>query len=287
MHLGGIMEHIIEHSIKDTVTIIPFLFIAFLLMEYIENKFNKKTKKIIEKAGKSGPLLGSILGVFPQCGFSVMGTNFYAARIISLGTLISIYLSTSDEMLPIMITEGLKLNQIFYILFIKVFIAIIAGFIIDYIYKNQKINRKVIHEICKEEQCDCHHDGIIKSSLKHTLNIVLFIFITNLIVTGLIEMVGEDNLGQILFKNSIFGPFIASLFGLIPNCASSVIITELFLNGAISFGSLIAGLLTGSGIAILVLFKINKNVKENLHILGLVYFIGVLSGIIIELITLW
>ena len=281
------MEHIINHSIEDTLTIIPFLFIAFLFMEYIEHKFNKKTKNIIERAGKSGPLLGSILGVFPQCGFSVMGTNFYAARIISLGTLISIYLSTSDEMLPIMLSEGLKLSQIFYILFIKVFIAIIAGFIIDYIYRNKKVTKKVIHELCEEEHCDCHHDGIIKSSIKHTLSIVLFIFITNLIITGLIETIGEDNMSEILFKNTIFGPFIASLFGLIPNCASSVIITELFLSGAISFGSLIAGLLTGSGIAILVLFKINKNLKENFHILGLVYFVGVISGIIIELITLW
>lgn len=281
------MEHIINHSIEDTLTIIPFLFIAFLFMEYIEHKFNKKTKNIIERAGKSGPLLGSILGVFPQCGFSVMGTNFYAARIISLGTLISIYLSTSDEMLPIMLSEGLKLSQIFYILFIKVVIAIIAGFIIDYIYRNKKVTKKVIHELCEEEHCDCHHDGIIKSSIKHTLSIVLFIFITNLIITGLIETIGEDNMSEILFKNTIFGPFIASLFGLIPNCASSVIITELFLSGAISFGSLIAGLLTGSGIAMLVLFKINKNLKENFHILGLVYFVGVISGIIIELITLW
>lgn len=281
------MEHIINHSIEDTLTIIPFLFIAFLFMEYIEHKFNKKTKNIIERAGKFGPLLGSILGVFPQCGFSVMGTNFYAARIISLGTLISIYLSTSDEMLPIMLSEGLKLSQIFYILFIKVVIAIIAGFIIDYIYRNKKVTKKVIHELCEEEHCDCHHDGIIKSSIKHTLSIVLFIFITNLIITGLIETIGEDNMSEILFKNTIFGPFIASLFGLIPNCASSVIITELFLSGAISFGSLIAGLLTGSGIAILVLFKINKNLKENFHILGLVYFVGVISGIIIELITLW
>lgn len=281
------MEHIINHSIEDTLTIIPFLFIAFLFMEYIEHKFNKKTKNIIERAGKSGPLLGSILGVFPQCGFSVMGTNFYAARIISLGTLVSIYLSTSDEMLPIMLSEGLKLSQIFYILFIKVVIAIIAGFIIDYIYRNKKVTKKVIHELCEEEHCDCHHDGIIKSSIKHTLSIVLFIFITNLIITGLIETIGEDNMSEILFKNTIFGPFIASLFGLIPNCASSVIITELFLSGAISFGSLIAGLLTGSGIAILVLFKINKNLKENFHILGLVYFVGVISGIIIELITLW
>ena len=281
------MEHIISHSIEDTLTITPFLFIAFLFMEYIEHKFNKKTKNIIERAGKSGPLLGSILGVFPQCGFSVMGTNFYAARIISLGTLVSIYLSTSDEMLPIMLSEGLKLSQIFYILFIKVVIAIIAGFLIDYIYRNKKVTKKVIHELCEEEHCDCHHDGIIKSSIKHTLNIVLFIFITNLIITGLIETIGEDNMSEILFKNTIFGPFIASLFGLIPNCASSVIITELFLSGAISFGSLIAGLLTGSGIAILVLFKINKNLKENFHILGLVYFVGVISGIIIELITLW
>jgi hypothetical protein len=277
------MIHIIEHSIKDTIVIIPFLFIAFLLMEYIEHKFNKKTKNIIEKSGKLGPLFGSLLGMFPQCGFSVLATNFYAANILSIGTLIAIYLSTSDEMLPIMISKGLSVEDIITILVLKVCIAIIVGFIVDAIYQKTKISKTDIKQICKEEQCDCHHEGIIKSSIKHTCNITLFIFMTTLVLTFLIETIGEDNLSKLLLKDSFFGPFVASLFGLIPNCASSVIITELFLSNAISFGSMIAGLLTGSGIAILLLFKINKNKKENLTILSIIYFVGVFSGIVIDL----
>ena len=278
--------HIIEHSIKDTIIIMPFLLIAFLLMEYIEHKFNKKTKKIIEKSGDLGPFFGSILGMFPQCGFSVLATNFYAAKIITIGTLVAVYLSTSDEMLPIMISKGLKIEEIITILILKVCIAIIAGFIIDGIYKKAKISKSEIKQICKEEQCDCHHEGILKSSIKHTLNITVFLFVTTLIITFLIETIGEDSLSKILLKDSFFGPFIASIFGLIPNCASSVIITELFLSNAISFGSMIAGLLTGSGIAILLLFKINKNKKENFMILSIIYFVGVFSGIIIDLLRI-
>lgn len=277
------MEHIIEHSIKDTLAIIPFLFIAFFLMEYLEHKFNKKTKNIVEKSGKLGPLFGSILGMFPQCGFSVMATNFYVANILSIGSLIAIYLSTSDEMLPIMISKGLSIEEIITILVLKVCIAIIAGFAVDSIFIKSKITKKDINEICKEEHCDCHHDGILKSSIKHTYNITLFIFFTTLIITSLLELIGEDNLSKLLLKDSFFGPFIASLFGLIPNCASSVIITELFLSNTISYGSMIAGLLTGSGIAILLLFKINKNKKENFTILSIIYFVGVFSGIIIDL----
>jgi hypothetical protein len=224
--------------------------------------------------------------MFPQCGFSVLATNFYAAKIITIGTLVAVYLSTSDEMLPIMISKGLKIEEIITILILKVCIAIIAGFIIDGIYKKVKISKSEIIQICKEEQCDCHHEGILKSSIKHTLNITVFLFVTTLIITFLIETIGEDSLSKILLKDSFFGPFIASIFGLIPNCASSVIITELFLSNAISFGSMIAGLLTGSGIAILLLFKINKNKKENFMILSIIYFVGVFSGIIIDLLRI-
>lgn len=277
------MIHIIEHSIKDTIVIIPFLFIAFLIMEYIEHKFNKKTKIIIEKSGKLGPLFGALIGMFPQCGFSVLATNFYAANILSIGTLVAVYLSTSDEMLPIMISKGLSAEEIITILLLKVCIAIMTGFVVDAIYQKTKISKTDIKQICKEEHCECHHDGILKSSIKHTLNITLFIFLTTFVITLLIETIGENNLSKLLLKDSFFGPFVASLFGLIPNCASSVIITELFLSNAISFGSMIAGLLTGSGIAILLLFKVNKNKKENFTILSIIYFVGVFAGIVIDL----
>lgn len=276
------MLDIILETLLDTIKLIPFLFIAFIIIELIEHKLNHKNQKILKKSKKYGPILGSILGVIPQCGFSVMSTNLFRARIITLGTLISVYLSTSDEMLPILISQNEKPSTIMKILLIKVLFAIIYGIIIDFIINKIKKNDKVNYEICNEEQCHCEK-GIIKSSLKHTLNISLFILIMNFMINIIFTYIGEDFLSKIFLKNTMFGPFITSLIGLIPNCGASVILTELYLNNAISMSSLISGLLTGSGTAIIVLFKGNKNIKENIFIILLLYLLGVLSGVIIEL----
>lgn len=273
------MKDIIIDTLLDVIKLIPFLFIAFLLIELFEHKFSKKSIKIVEKSGKFGVILGSILGAIPQCGFSVMATNLYVTRIISLGTLISIYLSTSDEMLPILISEKVSINIIVKILLIKVFIGLISGFIIDLIFKNKN---KKDYSICKEDNCHCK-DNIILSSIKHTFNIIIFILIVNFILNICFNYLGNDYLSKILLKDNFLAPFISSLIGLIPNCASSVILTELYINNAINFGSLISGLLTGSGVAILVLFKTNKNLKENFKIVSVLYLIGVTVGIIIEL----
>lgn len=273
------MKEIILDSLFDTLKLLPFLLIAFLLIEAIEHKFNKKAISLIEKSGKFGPIIGSFLGAFPQCGFSVFATNLYTTRIITMGTLIAIYLSTSDEMLPILLSNNVEFNLIIKILLIKILVGIIFGFIIDLTFKKKQDKN---YELCTSEQCHCK-DGIIKSSLKHTFNISIFILIVNLILNFCFDYFGSEYLSTLLLKESLFAPFITSLIGLIPNCASSVIITELYLNNMINFGSMIAGLLTGSGVAILVLFKTNKNLKENLKILSINYLIGVLIGIIIEL----
>ncbi len=275
------MKDIIIDTLIDTLKLVPFLFIAFLLIELFEHKFSKKSIKVVESSGKYGPILGSILGIIPQCGFSVMATNLYVTRLITLGTLISIYLSTSDEMLPILISEKAEFSLIIKILLIKLFIGMLAGFIIDKIFKVKK--EKKNYDICEEEHCHCK-ESIIISSLKHTLNIVVFILLINFILNICFNYLGQDYLSKILLKDSFFGPFISSLIGLIPNCGASVMLTELYINNAINFGSLISGLLTGSGIAIMILLKTNKNMLENLKIVGILYLIGVLSGIIIELI---
>ena len=275
------MKDIIIDTLIDTLKLVPFLFIAFLLIELFEHKFSKKSIKVVESSGKYGPILGSILGIIPQCGFSVMATNLYVTRLITLGTLISIYLSTSDEMLPILISEKAEFSLIIKILLIKLFIGMLAGFIIDKIFKVKK--EKKNYDICEEEHCHCK-ESIIISSLKHTLNIVVFILLINFILNICFNYLGQDYLSKILLKDSFFGPFISSLIGLIPNCGASVMLTELYINNAINFGSLISGLLTGSGIAIMILFKTNKHFLENLKIVGILYLIGVLSGIIIELI---
>lgn len=279
------MKELILDAVIDSLKLIPFLFIAFLLIEYIEHKLSNKNKKIISKTKKLGPIIGSLLGAFPQCGFSVMATNLYTTRIITLGTLISIYLSTSDEMLPILISHNANISAILKILSIKIILGIIYGIIIDYILRKKKNNNKENYNICDEEHCHCE-ESIIKSTIKHTLNIILFVFITSLIINIIFNFLGETYLSKLFLKNTIFGPLITSLIGLIPNCGASIILTELYLNNAISFASLIAGLLTGSGTAILVLFKSNKNIKENIKIVLLLYMIGTFSGIIIELINI-
>ena len=280
------MKEVLLDTLFDSVKLIPFLFITFLLMEYIEHGFTKKGKEKIKKAGKLGPFFGSLLGAVPQCGFSVMATNLYATRIVTLGTLISIYLSTSDEMLPILISQKCSFSIIIKILLIKVLIGMLAGFIIDFIIrKKTKSSNYEIKKFCDEEHCDCEH-GIIKSSIKHTFNILIFIIVITLLLNLGFYYFGNDSIEKLFLKDSFFSPFISSLIGLIPNCGASIILTELYLNNVISFASVIAGLLTGSGVALLVLFKINKNVKENVKILLTVYFIGALSGVMIEIIQM-
>ena len=277
--------HILEHSLLDSIKLLPFLFIAFFIIELIEHKLSKKSKKVISKSGKYGPILGSLLGLIPQCGFSVVATNLYITRILSLGTLISVYLSTSDEMLVILLSRNASISTILPLLGTKFIVGLISGFIIDFLLRNKK-KEKQTYSICEDEHCGCEdEENLLKSSLIHTIKTFIFIFIATFIITLVFELFGEEYLSKLLLKDTLISPFITSLIGLIPNCASSVILTELYLSNSINFASVISGLLTGSGVAILVLFKSNKNIKENLTILSLVYGIGVITGIIITLIT--
>lgn len=277
--------HILKHTLKDTIMLLPFLLVAFLIIEYIEHKLSSKSKKIISKSGKFGPIIGSLLGLIPQCGFSVLATNLYITRIVSLGTLIAIYLSTSDEMLPILLSEKVPVSQIILILGIKFCVGLIAGIIIDLIFR-KKEKQKESYDICEHEHCGCHHENsLIKSSIIHTLKTILFIFVATFIINIAFEYGEEQFLSKILLKDTIFAPFITSLIGLIPNCGSSVVLTELYLNNALSLGGALAGLLTNSGVAILVLFKSNNDIKDSFKVLGLTYSIGVITGIIIEIIT--
>ena len=280
------MIDILIDAIIDTVKILPFLFITYLIMEYIEHKMSEKSKTTIKKAGKWGPLLGSTVGIIPQCGFSASATNLYSARVISLGTLIAVYLSTSDEMIPIFISEKVPVLTLVKILAIKFIIGIIFGFIIDTILrlKNKEKQEEKIEEICEHEHCHCEENGILKSAIKHTVNILIYIFVITLIINFMVEWVGEDNIATFVGNHAILGPAISSLIGLIPNCAASVILTNLYIQNIISGASLVAGLLTGAGVGLIILFRTNKNIEENIAIVGLLYVIGVLSGIILQLI---
>ena len=276
------MLDVIKDSLLDVLKLIPFLLFAFLILEYIEHKLSKKNEKILSNNKKYGPLIGGVLGAFPQCGFSAMATKLFSSRVITLGTLIAVYLSTSDEMLPILISNGTSISIILKIIGIKVILGIILGLIIDLFYKRKESN-KTIHDECVEGHCHCEKEGLIKSSIHHTISIVIYLLITILLLNTIIYYVGEDNIREFLLNNK-GAYFISSLIGLVPNCASSVIMTEIYLSEMISFGSLISGLLTGAGVGLLILFKTNKNLKENIMIIILLYGIGVIFGYLIDLI---
>lgn len=274
-------------ALIDSLKLLPFLFITYLLMELLESKAGEKSLKIIKKSGKFGPIIGGLLGIIPQCGFSAAAANLYAGRVITLGSLVAIFLSTSDEMLPILISEAAPIGLIIKILIIKLIIGIICGIIIDFILRKRKkteYEENHIHDICQDEHCHCDEEGILKSSIKHTIHIFIYILVVTLIINILIYFIGKENIAHIAINIPIIGNLIASIIGLIPNCASSVILTQLYLQKILPLGCLISGLLVNSGIGMLVLFKVNKNKKENMAILGILFVIGLISGIIIDFI---
>lgn len=279
-----ILIHSLEHSFNDSLKILPFLFITYLVMEVLEKKAGEKTNLWLEKAGKAGPIAGGILGVIPQCGMSTAASNLYAGRIISVGTLIAIYLSTSDEMLPIMISRSVDTMIIVKILVIKVVFAMIAGFLIDFVYrimKKEEHQEMKIHDSCEHEHCRCE-DGVLKSALRHTLQIFLFVFLITVILNIGVEVIGEEQLANFILNRPVLGPVLAGIIGLLPNCAASVVITQMFLDGLMSFGTMMAGLLVGAGVGILVLLRVNEDRAESFKIIGALYSVGVLGGIFLN-----
>lgn len=277
------MLDIILDTLIDSIKLLPFLFVTYLILEYLEHKTGGKAQNVIKKSGKFGPAIGSLLGIVPQCGFSAAAANFYAGKVISLGTLIAIFLSTSDEMLPILISEAAPISLIGKVILIKLLIGMVCGFIIDLFSKfnnKEKNIEKEIEHLCEHDHCDCEH-GVVKSAIKHSLNIFVFIIIVSFILNLLIHFIGEDTISSIFNSNKILGPILASFVGLIPNCASSVILTQLNLSGVIPLSTMISGLLVNAGLGLLVLFRVNNNIKENIFITTLLYVIGVLSGFIL------
>ncbi len=274
--------HIAEHTLLENISLIPFLFLTYLLMEFWEHKAGYKTNSLVQKAGRFAPIIGAVTGAVPQCGFSTAASNLYAGRLISLGTLIAIYLSTSDEMLPIMISEEVAPSFIFLVLGLKVLIGALAGVAVDILWRKKHAEHHHIHEMCEEENCHCEK-GIWHSAFVHTLHITLFILLVSFVLNLLMHTVGEEALGNLVLNKPVLGPVIAGLVGLIPNCVSSVVITQLFLKGAMEFGAMMAGLLVNAGIGVMVLCRVNHDKKENLQIIGLLYVIGVVSGIVLEL----
>lgn len=285
-------------ALLDSAKLIPFLYIVYLLIGYFENHSDNSLYQKLSQTHLGGPILGALIGCVPQCGFSVVGANLYSKKIIGVGTLIAIFISTSDEAIPILLAHPEMIGEVGLILGLKVIIAIIVGLVIEgciFLFKGKRalvLAQGMTITVDEEMEeiscgCGCHHEEANESlwltALKHTLRILVFIFGVNLVLNALIEGVGEGVLESILLTDSMFQPALAAFIGLIPNCAASIVLTEMFVAGSLSLGSLIAGLSTGAGIGLVVLFKNNKNFKENLMIVGILYITGALCGMLIQI----
>lgn len=264
----------------DSIRMLPFLFGAFLLIESLEHYSTAFVNRMLIKLKKAGPVIGAAFGCIPQCGFSVMAANLYSSGVITLGTLAAVFLSTSDEAVLILLGHPGQAKTIWSLLLIKLILAIICGYLLDLFFGKKISSEKHIGDLCAH--CGCHsRHGIFLPALNHTLRLFGYIFLFSTGLTLLIELVGADTISSLLLGGSIFQPFLTGIIGFIPNCAASVMLTELYLNGAISFASVIAGLCTNSGMGLIVLFKVNKNRKENMQFAGILYLVSVTAALII------
>lgn len=288
--MAELLWEVFKETTIDTLKVIPVLLIAYGLMEVIEHKAGERAKALVKKSGRFGPLYGAVLGIVPQCGFSAGASGLYAGRVITVGTLIAVFLSTSDEMLPILLSENVPIGTIGKILGLKVFFAALAGFITDFgVRLFRKRHQKPleepinIHHVCEHDAAHKEEDGILKSTLLHTVKIAGFLYVISFVLTFLLDFVGEERLSALFISTPVVAELIAGLIGLIPNCAASVVITQLYVEGIIGVGPMMTGLLVGAGIGILVLFKEHDNPKKNAAIVGITYFFGVLFGVILDL----
>lgn len=274
--------HAILHALEDTLIILPILFLTYLIIEFIEHKAGEKVSKILTASGKAGPLLGSAVGIIPQCGFSGAAASLFAVGTISAGTLIAAFIATSDEMLPILISASVPAKEILLILAVKLVSGTVFGVVVDILYKRKK--SATIECMCKDENCHCEHHGIFVSAIKHTFKIVLLVFVITAVLNVSIEFLGEERLSHLIVTKPVLGELVAGVVGLIPNCSASVLLTDLYVENALSLGQLVSGLSVNAGVGLIVLFRTNKNIKENLFLAFILYVCGVVSGIITGLI---
>lgn len=330
MHAVEMILDILIDATKDTVYLVPFLFVVYLLMEWIEHRAGDATVELVRKAGAAGPLVGALLGSFPQCGFSAAGATLYAGRVITLGTLFAVLLSTSDELLPVMIAEQAPVEQMLAILGVKVVVGMVMGFAVDLALRIRRrqlqklapdqpvpVEPLAIHELCAQDHCHCsggcatcesnpeaayQHDKvlaecacehehehqhtashILRSAVKHTLQVTVFIWLVSLVLGAVLELAGEDALGQAIASVPALSVLVSALVGLIPNCAASVAIIQLYLDGVLGAGAMLAGLLSAAGVGLLVLCRSNRRPKQNLAIIGILYAIAVVWGLLFQL----
>lgn len=350
---------------KDTLSLAPFLLVTYLVLETLEHVAGDRVNGAIKRAGAAGPVAGSLLGIVPQCGFSAMAATLYAGRVVTLGTLVAVFLSTSDEMLPLLLAEQVPVQTMAMLLASKALIALVTGFIVDAAIRGLRRNSRAhaairrtvlgtaanpahvncahddhtggdiidevaeagvsadhIHELCERDHCGCdddegeherdhghshdhghageheHHHGhghdhghshegapvlsIIRSAISHTVQVSVFIFLVTLILVAVLETFGESAIEQFLRGNETLAVLGSALVGLIPNCSASVVITQLYLEGALQLAPMLAGTLISAGVGYLVLFRTNRSARENAVFLVMMYVIGAGWGLILS-----
>lgn len=283
--------HALAHAGKEALVLLPFLYLTYLGLELLERRAGERTQALIARSGKAGPLLGALLGALPQCGFSAAGAGLYAGRVITTGTLVSIFLSTSDEMLPLLISEGAGAGRIFKILAVKAIVGCLAGFAVDGIARLARRGKateqtQAIGELCRAGHCDCDSRPLWLASLIHTLQIALGVFGVSVVLHTLLELLGEAALASFMGNTPVLACLLAALVGLIPNCTASVVITTLYLRGVLSAGAMLSGLLVGAGVGLLVLFRVNRPVRDTLRVTGILLLVGALVGACFDLLSL-
>lgn len=281
---GEFLDEVILHGFIDTLKLVFLLFLTYLLMEYIEHKASDKVKGTMTKAGKLGPLVGGVFGAVPQCGFSAAAANLYTGRVITLGTLLAVFLSTSDEMLPILVAGNMKIGNVLTIILYKTVVGVAMGFVVDLVLKLMKREREEINidEICDNDDCHCEN-GLVASAIHHTLSVSLFVLLVSLLVNTLTFFALEEVLSGSVFALPVVSHILSALIGLIPNCAVSVALTRFAMSGVISTGAMMSGLFAGAGVGVLILFKMNRRPKENTVIVALLLIIGVVFGLFADL----
>ncbi len=274
------LDEVLLDGIIDTLKLIPFLFLTYLLMEFIEHKASDRAEEFMKRAGKLAPVAGGLLGIVPQCGISASAANLYTGRIVSMGTLIAVFLSASDEMLPLMIGGGVPFLTLLPILLGKAAIGILAGLTVD-LFVRRKEPHINVDEICEHDRCHCEK-GVLHSAIHHTLTISLFLLLVTLAINALVFFIGEDAIAGVMYGKPVISHVIAAVIGLVPNCAASVALTQFWLDGFITLGTMLAGLLPGAGVGLLVLFRVNRHEKENFLIVGILLAVGILAGILTD-----
>ena len=314
---------VLQDAVVDTLYLIPFLLVTYLLMEWLEHRTGHKAQDAVRRAGVAGPAIGAVLGVVPQCGFSAAASTLYAGRVVTLGTLIAVYLSTSDEMLPIFIAEHVPASTLFGVIGCKIVIGMIAGFAIDAIMRATHHARPDlrIHELCQQAHCDCNHgcttcehnpelayehhddcgegchhdhhhhdhshDGgwgdIAKSAIKHTAQVTLFVFLISLALNAVLAVVGEEALGSFLASNQMLAVVGSAIVGLIPNCAASVAIAQLYIEGVLGTGAMMSGLLSAAGVGLLVLLRTNRHAADNARVIGILLVVSIVCGAVFDM----